>query len=118
MPIAPMPYCLAPDCRVRVPRGYCLEHRRAVERMRGSAAARGYGRAWAAYSRRRLLAHPFCVRCAARRLRTPATVTDHVLDARTHPDRFWDPTNHQSLCHACNVAKAREAARLIGHGGR
>jgi 5-methylcytosine-specific restriction protein A len=88
----------------------CPAHARARDAQRGSAEDRGYTAQWSRYSRARLDAHPFCVRCGR-----IAEVTDHVVAARQAPGRFWDPTNHQSLCGACN---RRKAIALEGGFGR
>lgn len=113
--VAPLPFCVWPGCRERIPtwRQYCRAHRRAVDRLDGSRQARGYTNDWAAYSRARLERHPACVRCAARGFQVRATVTDHVIPAAVAPDRFWDPTNHQSLCARCNRQKAADDRRTI-----
>ena len=106
---APAPYCEWPRCGARVPRGrYCREHAREFERARGSRYARGYSAEWRAYSRRRLLAHPWCVRCEGRGFRTPGAHTDHVVPIRVAPDRQWDPSNHQTLCRKCHAEKTLE----------
>jgi 5-methylcytosine-specific restriction endonuclease McrA len=33
-------------------------------------------------------------------------VTDHIQPVKTHPELFWEPSNHRSLCHACNRRSA------------
>lgn len=34
------------------------------------------------------------------------TDVDHIIPVDGPDDpRFWDPENHQSLCHACHSAK-------------
>jgi 5-methylcytosine-specific restriction enzyme A len=94
--------CAKTGCPELVTKGrYCARHRQAVEQARGTATARGYSKQWSRYSARRLAQHPFCTMCG--RL---AEVTDHIVSARQAPARFWDETNHQSLCGACNRRKA------------
>jgi 5-methylcytosine-specific restriction endonuclease McrA len=39
-------------------------------------------------------------------MRAPATMTDHIFSAASHPELFWKATNHQSLCDGCNAYKA------------
>jgi 5-methylcytosine-specific restriction endonuclease McrA len=45
--------------------------------------------------------HSFCTR---RGLKTRARVVDHIVSIAAGGDVF-DPTNHQSLCVACNTRK-------------
>lgn len=115
MPTAPPHYCAAPGCSTLVPRGTarCPVHRREQDVQRGTAHQRGYTKAWARYSADRLTAHPYCVGYprGVHALRTRACVTDHIVSAQTAPDRFWDVSNHQSLCYACNARKAFDEAR-------
>jgi 5-methylcytosine-specific restriction endonuclease McrA len=46
-----------------------------------------------------------------------ATLTDHIEDAATHPELFWETSNHQSLCDDCNKRKAIELEGGLGRGG-
>jgi 5-methylcytosine-specific restriction enzyme A len=87
----------------------CAASLRQKDAARGSRHARGYTNAWADYSRARLARHPVCVHCGA-----PATVTNHIQGARAHPERFWDPTNHESVCAGCN--SRQNIAREGGFG--
>jgi 5-methylcytosine-specific restriction protein A len=98
--------CSKAGCPELVPKGgYCPRHKRERSRnydaWRGNRHERGYGSRWERYSRARLREFPFCVLCD--RL---AEHTDHIVSARDEPARFWDPTNHQSLCADCNRRKA------------
>jgi 5-methylcytosine-specific restriction protein A len=89
----------------------CPEHRRP------SSHARGYTKAWAAYSRRFLALYRWCgdhapdapetgdSRCRALGLRTPATHTDHIVNQRGAPQLFWRIENHQALCQSCHSRK-------------
>ena len=112
MPSAPLGFCPAHGCPTRS-HGPCEAHRQQKQRIaderRGSRHERGYTNAWADYSKRRLAEHPFCVGYPPGvhgNLKKLAECTDHILSAKDHPDHFWEPTNHQSLCFACNRAKA------------
>jgi 5-methylcytosine-specific restriction protein A len=77
---------------------------------RGHSAARGYGDRWRRY-RTAFLSHPenaCCRHCAARGRITPATDVDHVTPITGPNDPlFWDPANHQPLCHRCHAIKTR-----------
>jgi len=105
-----------PRCPTLVAKGRCsqcdeVRNRARHERIdadRGSRHERGYTNAWAAYSRRRLVEHPWCVGypLGVHSEPTLAQCTDHVQSGRSRPDLFWDPANHQSLCHDCNKRKA------------
>lgn len=37
---------------------------------------------------------------------TPATDVDHIEPHRGDAVLFWNPLNHQSLCHECHGAKS------------
>ena len=82
-----------------------------LDRLRPSAARRGYGPRWrrarAAYLRR----HPLCVTCGAAGRLEPATVVDHVVPHRDAPGLFWDRANWQSMCKACHDAKTAREGR-------
>ena len=113
---APMKRCAYFGCRVKVParQRYCEEHARERHRQtdskRPTSAKRGYDRRWRAYRLRYLKEHPLCLRCEEvhRRL-TPATVVDHIQPVENgHADPlFWEPSNHQPLCHDCHTWKTR-----------
>jgi 5-methylcytosine-specific restriction enzyme A len=95
-------YCEgSPQCRNTVVSGVCPDCRKTRTRV-------VYSRRWAQYSKRRLAEHPWCVGYPAGVHQTPrlAECTDHIKSARQYPELHWEPTNHQSLCRACNVAKA------------
>jgi 5-methylcytosine-specific restriction enzyme A len=82
---------------------------------RPTAAARGYNRRWHEYSVQYRRQHPLCVACARRGIDALATVVDHTIAVSGPEDpRFWDPTNHQSLCRACHEAKHHRQAPRPG----
>lgn len=94
------------------------DNRKAYEKQRGSAHQQGYTKAWAKYSRQRLIEHPLCVLCKAEGRIVPATCTDHIKPVRYFPELFWSESNHASLCTRHNVAKGRADARKYdGRGG-
>ncbi|QXE85987.1 HNH endonuclease [Geomonas nitrogeniifigens] len=76
---------------------------------RGTAAQRGYGARWAAYSRQYRKENPLCVDCLARGVLTSVEHGGHVdhIQAVSGPSDplFWEPANHQSLCHSCHSRK-------------
>lgn len=90
------------------------ERRRERDADRGSARSRGYTTEWDRYSKERLRENPTCARCRSNGVVARATVTDHIKPARWFPELFWDQENHQSLCVACNAAKAVEDGKLYG----
>lgn len=95
-----MRFCATPACRELVTHGHCRTHRPSQVRRFGRDPRYGSLR-WRLVSRRQLAQHPFCVRCGH-----VAEVTDHIVPVYRAPDRFFDPTNHQSLCAQCNREKA------------
>ena len=117
MPFAPARAC--PRGHIIVGGGPCPH----CERQRGSSRARGYDEAWASFSKAWLRRFPWCgqrldgllhtddSRCAQAGKRRAAAVTDHIIplvDGGAH----CDETNSQSLCVACNVAKAYRDRRV------
>jgi 5-methylcytosine-specific restriction protein A len=94
--------------------------RKARDRARGSAAARGYDARWRAYSQAFLQRHPWCQcgRCRASPHPMPARHVDHVV-AVCGPDDplFWDPSNHRPMAHACHSRKTCEKdGGFVGKG--
>ncbi len=75
----------------------------AVERERGSAARRGYGRRWEKAARLFLAQHPICA-CGCSRA---AEVVDHVRPHRGDAALFWDAENWQALTRECHARKTR-----------
>jgi 5-methylcytosine-specific restriction protein A len=94
---------------------------------RASSTARGYTKAWSAYSRRFLLTHPHCgdrdavapatthSRCAALGLIVASQVTDHIVPHRGDFGLMWSASNHQALCARCH---GRKTATEDGGFGR
>lgn len=128
--LRPLKPCRHPGCRTlsRDASGYCPPHAdaaraRAAERearqdkVRGSAAARGYGRAWRTIRAQVLREEPLCRACAAQGQLVPATDVDHIVSrARGGTD---DRANLQPLCHRCHTAKTNreDGGRPRGGGG-
>ncbi|MCC7423783.1 MAG: HNH endonuclease [Planctomycetaceae bacterium] len=88
---------------------------------RPTAAARGYGSRWSRY-RRTLLSRPenaLCGRCRAAGRTRAATDVDHIDPVESAEDpRFWDPDNHQALCHRCHSIKTNTTDRDKGRRKR
>jgi len=58
-----------------------------------------------AWQRARLMhlrEHPLCWICEQLGLAVPATHVHHIKELTEAPDLALDPSNHQSLCHACH----------------
>jgi 5-methylcytosine-specific restriction endonuclease McrA len=68
---------------------------------RPSAAERGYDKDWHKLRNAFIREHPEC-RCGA-----PAQVVDHITSIKADPSRRLDPSNLESLCHACHNKKGR-----------
>lgn len=69
---------------------------------RPSAARRGYGHDWQKKRAAQLRREPWCRSCRAEGRRVRATDVDHVIP---RPEGTDDPSNLQSLCHACHSRK-------------
>lgn len=117
MPSKPKHPCKHPGCSVLISSGsYCPEHSRKQQgETRGSAASRGYGRAWQRESKAYLASHPWCAECQRQGRRTPATEVDHRVPHKGDRRLFWDRSNWQPLCHNCHSTKT---AREDGGFGR
>ena len=108
--------CRKPGCPELTRDGWCEKHRPEPrqQRRRTSAAYHGWylKPIWTKRLRPDQLARePFCRVCAARGIRTRATVVDHVVPFRGDWDLFVSPSNHQSLCKFHHDQKtAREQA--------
>jgi 5-methylcytosine-specific restriction enzyme A len=94
--------CAEPRCPELVPRGRCTEHTRKLERptekLRPTAAARGYGSRWQKLRDRFLRKNPICVMCKATKRITAANTVDHIIPHRGDPVLMWDENNLQALC--------------------
>ncbi len=88
------------------------ERRRRQDRDRGSAAARGYDRAWRACRKTILAESPLCqdcldgVGCPPETL-TPARQVHHLRKVRDYPERRLDPTNLVPLCEAHHLLRTK-----------
>ena len=107
MPSKPKRPCNHPGCSELVQSGYCDKHKKVKQQVqyqrRGSAASRGYGSRWQKYRLQFLQAHPLCVKCERT---TAATDVDHIIPVTGPNDPlFWDPKNHQPLCHSHHSEK-------------
>lgn len=79
---------------------------------RATAAQRGYGMAWQKYRIGYLRSHPYCTKC-----NRIASVVDHIQPHRGDQDRFWDKSNHQSLCATCHSSykqRLEKSGRVVG----
>ena len=85
--------------------------KRALDRERPSAARRGYGSRWRRARTAFLAHHPLCAACRAQGRVVPATVVDHEVPHRGHPERFWNEANWQGLCKPCHDAKTASEGR-------
>lgn len=105
--------CRMPGCPALVERDFCPAHVPAVRAER-SASRRGYGRRWERYTRwfKRQPGNVICRDCR----RAPTQCVDHIVPVSGPDDpRFWEPGNHQGLCHSCHN---RKTATIDGGFGR
>lgn len=118
MPTAPLRPCRGPACPNHTRNGYCPSCRAARERRyeasRGTAAERGYGRAWQRL-RLEILARDayLCQECRRNGHLHPVGKSGHVdhivPKARGGTD---SPANLETLCRRCHSRKtAREDGR-------
>lgn len=111
MPYAPPRVC---SCGNIVPHGVqCAcqkqrdaERKRAFDRKRPSARARGYDASWEVARREYLSANPICARCGQ-----PANVVDHIQPHRGNQKLFWSKANWQALCARCHNSHKQSEER-------
>lgn len=122
MALKPLRPCRHPGCSALTREGYCPKHKPAKAPRRISAEYHGWYSLpiWTDTLRpAQLLREPFCRVCAARGVRTRATVVDHIVPHRGNWARFTDRGNLQSLCKICHDRKtAREQAEERQNRGR
>jgi len=64
-----------------------------------------YNHRWRKYSKSRLIKHHLCVECDRQGKTEIATETDHIIPHKGSRHKFWDKSNHQSLCKSCHSKK-------------
>ena len=112
----PLKPCRRPGCTELVRGGgYCTKHqistnkiRRTVQPERGKSAAYHnlyFSARWKRLRAQQLIAEPFCRECGRRGIRTRAEDIDHITPHKGNKKLFFDPSNHQSLCHSCHSRK-------------
>jgi 5-methylcytosine-specific restriction enzyme A len=121
--------CPVPGCPELTRGGRCAKHRteqaRAWDEERGSSNKRGYTGRWQHYRALWLRKHPLCgdrlnarsgehSRCRSEGRAVAATDVDHIVPHRGDQGRFWDPTNHQSLCRTCHSVKSHGERQGVG----
>ena len=85
MPRTPSRPCRFPGCPGFCVKGdvFCKNHvMYSTDRVRGSAAARGYDERWRKARAAFLQKHPLCEICRAEGKLVPATVVDHIIPHR------------------------------------
>jgi 5-methylcytosine-specific restriction protein A len=87
------------------------EVKRALDRQRPNASARGYGPKWRHARLAFLALHPLCVSCHGQGRSASATIVDHVVPHRGDQRLFWSEANWQGLCKPCHDAKTAREGR-------
>lgn len=116
MPAAPRKQCRKPGCNKLSISTYCEVHakkkeaelknqQREYEKLRGTRTERGYNNRWLKASKA-FRTGKVCVMCEKRGVAKLAECTDHIIPHKGDEELFWDETNWQPLCIACNTAKA------------
>lgn len=112
MAMRPKRPCKYPGCSELVIEGYCDKHKRIknqqIERERRTSSQRGYDSRWQRYREKFLKDHPLCVDCLKAEKVIAATDVDHIIPHKGNKELFWDPNNHQALCHSCHSKKTAE----------
>ncbi len=122
MPNLPGKACATPQCRNLASAGSskcaaCKKQgQQADAAQRGSARQRGYTTEWDKASKAFLSEHPICADPYGVHLPgiAAAECTDHVVAHKGNQHLFWDRSNWQPLCLACNNLKARKEEGGLG----
>ena len=82
----------------------CPDHpeNKQYDQNRGSAAARGYDRAWRKVRAIKLANDPLCERCLKQGRTTAATLVHHIKPVDKYPELRLVPSNHESSCFDCH----------------
>lgn len=93
-----------------------VERNREADARRGSAASRGYTRAWAKASKGRLRSHPLCEYCEVgafdgRSRVVAASLTDHLYPHGGDTVLFWLNELWVSACADCHNGPKQAAER-------
>lgn len=109
MPGLPLKPCKSPGCNGLVRSGFCPKctSKGKAREIRPSSYQRGYNRkGWLVYRDVFLSRNPWCMDpYQIHNLREPASCVDHIASVKQAPERYWDTTNHQSLCQRCHSKK-------------
>lgn len=105
MPRKPLKPCRYPGCPKLVEGPYCEEHAKRVAKNyekyeRDPESKKRYGAQWRRIRNLYLHQHPLCEECLLKGVYTKATEIHHRVPLSyggTH-----DPSNLESLCHACH----------------
>lgn len=93
------------------------DHRMA-DRVRGTAAERGYGWMWSkpGGTRDQALQRDcyLCQECARQGLDQTGKYVDHIIPADVRPELMHDVDNLQTLCKPCHEQKTRQDGRRYG----
>jgi len=127
VPAAPRRPCRSPNCGVLGTTPYCEKHtikkeaevrveRIKYDKERGTSASRGYGSRWSTYSKQFRVNNPLCCMCLERGKLTKAECVDHIIPVSGPDDPlFWEPSNHQSLCHSDHSLKTAKEDGAFGN---
>nr|WP_084233537.1 HNH endonuclease signature motif containing protein [Papillibacter cinnamivorans] len=123
MPSRSLHFCAHSGCFELTTNKYCAEHadqdrcdRNDRDRMRGSAAERGYNARWQKARDGFLAKHPLCESCMQSGKLVPATVVDHIKPHKGDKALFWDSSNWQALCKRCHDIKTAKENGRWGRG--
>ncbi|PGA97525.1 HNH endonuclease [Bacillus toyonensis] len=118
MPSKPMKPCTSPMCAELTRDKYCSEHQDKVQEntrhydkyIRNKSSRSFYNsKPWR--EMRGLIFrrdHGLCVQCRSNGIIKIGDVVDHIIPIRVDWSKRLEPTNLQTLCHACHNKKTKE----------
>ncbi|WP_242316651.1 HNH endonuclease [Bacillus cereus group sp. BfR-BA-01489] len=118
MPSKPMKPCASPMCTALTKDKYCSKHQDKVQDsarhydkyIRNKSSRSFYNsRLWK--DMRELMYrrdHGLCVQCRSKDIIKIGDVVDHIIPIRVDWSKRLEPTNLQTLCHACHNKKTKE----------
>lgn len=107
MPTKPLKQCANSNCNNLSDQNYCIEHRKEADSLyiqhRTASGRSVYDTQWKLLSKSYITLHPLCVVCGE-----IAKDVDHIIPVRIAPEKMYDVSNLQSMCHKCHSKKSKE----------
>lgn len=116
----PWRVCAEPGCATLVRKGRCDVHEPHVPTpTKQERDRKPYPWRWRKYSQAYRKTHPYCRPCEQAGRVTLSYAVDHIIPVSGPDDpRFWEPENHQPICHSCHSTKTNRQDGGFGRDRR